>query len=133
MKRFTETTKWDDPWFLDLSAEHKAMWGYLCDKCDNAGVIDIAFRLASFSLNGRNAIQEMMEDFVDSGRLQKLENGKYFIKGFIAFQFGQLNKSSNLHKNVIALLQKHGIDSEKFKGSYTLHEPLMKEIGRAHV
>ena len=102
------------------------MWGCLCDKCDKSVGIDIAFRMASFSLNGRNNTLGMIEDFVDSERLQKLKNGKYFIKGFIAFQFGQLNESSNLHKNVIALLQKHGIDSEKFKGSYTLHEGFMK-------
>ena len=53
-KRFTETDKWKDPWFLDLTADQKILWIYLCDMCDGAGVIDFSNRHAAFMINGES-------------------------------------------------------------------------------
>jgi len=105
MKRFTETTKWDDPWFLDLSPEAKLLWLYLCDKCDNSGVVDLHERKACFEL-GLDHI-----DCIDElrTRLSYLDNGKIHIESFISFQYGELKDSSNLHKSVIQLLKNHGL------------------------
>ena len=108
MKRFTETTKWDDPWFLDLSQGAKLLWVYLLDKCDNAGVVDIHTRKAAFELSTDiTDIQESLDEL--SSRLASMDNGKYHIKGFVNFQFGVLKDTSNLHKNVIQLLKNHGL------------------------
>lgn len=120
MKRFTETTKWDDPWFIDLSSEAKVFWQYLLDKCDNAGVIDLSERQAEFLLNGKKSIKELFKE-VES-RLETLDDGKIYISSFVEFQFGELSESSNLHKNVILLLKKHNL----FKGSLRVNEPFSK-------
>jgi len=48
VKRFTETTKWLDPWFRKLPAKVKIFWMYLIDSCDNAGFWIVDFELASF-------------------------------------------------------------------------------------
>lgn len=48
MKRFTETTKWDDPWFRKLTPAAKLLWQWMLDHCDGAGVIDPDLELASF-------------------------------------------------------------------------------------
>lgn len=124
MKRFTETTKWDDPWYLDLPAEAKCFWEYLRDKCDNAGVIDISARHVEFSLNGQLTTKELITCIGD--RIERLNNGKYFIPSFVTFQFGELKPESNLHKNVITTLKNHGLLDRFMKGSSTLNEGLIK-------
>jgi hypothetical protein len=43
VKRFTETIKWVDPWFRELSPIQKCVFLYCCDNCDNAGFIEVDF------------------------------------------------------------------------------------------
>lgn len=106
MKRFTETTKWSDPWFLDLPPESKLFWIWLCDKCDNSGVVDISWRMASFETG-----VEINEGTAASlgTRLQKLPTGKYWLPKFIQFQQGELYHNKPAHKQIIALCNAHGI------------------------
>lgn len=120
MKRFTETTKWDDPWYIDLTAEAKTLWCYLTDKCDNAGVIDLSHRQANFLLNGQVGTETLLSEIGD--RVTMLKSGKIMVNGFVDFQFGELKEASNLHKNVIKLLKKHCLYDDEIKGSLTLDE-----------
>jgi len=124
MKRFTETTKWDDPWYIDLSAEAKTLWEYLRDKCDNAGVIDLSHRQANFLLNGQTTSEDLLKELGD--RVTTLESGKILIKDFVDFQYGQLSEASNLHKNVIKILRKHNLYDEETKGILTLEKGFRK-------
>jgi len=48
-KRFTETKKWEDPWFQDLDPTMKCVWGYILDHCDNAGVWVVNTKLMGFA------------------------------------------------------------------------------------
>ena len=130
MKRFTETTKWDDPWFIDLEPSAKLLWLYLLDKCDNAGVVDISVKLAGMLLNGENCVEAGIKTLCAAGRLEEIEGGKYYIPGFVIFQYGELKPGSNLHKNVIALLNKHGLIERFFNPSDTLNEGFMKGPGK---
>lgn len=36
-KRFTDTDKWDDPWWSELSPNDKLIWLYVLDKCNHIG------------------------------------------------------------------------------------------------
>jgi hypothetical protein len=104
MKRFTETAKWSDPWFRKLRPEIKNLWGWLCDNCDNAGVIDIDIELASFHIG----YQYSMDTLSELGdRLIKLECGKWFLPKFIPFQYGVLSEDCKGHNPVFLSLQKH--------------------------
>jgi len=38
VKIWTDTEKWDDSWWMSLSMEERALFGYLCDKCDHGGI-----------------------------------------------------------------------------------------------
>lgn len=107
MKRFTETTKWRDPWFRRLSQTSKLLWIWLTDNCDNAGVIDIDLESASFDI-GKTVNEEHLTE-VES-RLHALPNGKAWIPSFIEFQYGvRLSPKCVPHLRVLELLVKHGI------------------------
>ena len=109
MKRFTETTKWQDPWFRKLKPRHKCLWQYLCDACDQTGVIDADWDLISFQI-GDKVEADALSAF--DGRICFLENGKLFIRGFIKFQYGVLSHDCKPHRPILALCERHGIDPD---------------------
>jgi hypothetical protein len=107
VKRFTETSKWSDPWYRALTPTAKLLWAWLCDNCDNAAVIDPDIMLATFQI-GDKIEDKHFAEFGD--RIKRLPNGKIWIPKFIKFQFGELSQTSKVHASVIRLLQSHGID-----------------------
>lgn len=107
MKRFTETQKWEDPWFRRLRPEIKLLWQWILDRCDNAGVIDPDVELASFQI-GYQYPMDTLSEFGE--RVVKLPCGKWFIPKFIAFQYGTLSAECKAHKPIFLSLQKHSIE-----------------------
>lgn len=108
MKRFTETNKWDDPWFHALSPGAKLLWGWLTDKCDAAGVIDVALHIAAFQI-GTHVDEGTLEEL--SSRMVKLECGKYLIPSFVGFQVGTPSLDCKAHRPIFQSRQKHKIDT----------------------
>jgi hypothetical protein len=47
-RRFTETAKWDDPWYRRLAPAAKLVYSYLCDKCDCAGFWEVDWEAVAF-------------------------------------------------------------------------------------
>jgi len=122
MKRFTETQKWEDPWFRRLSPQMKLLWQWILDRCDNAGVIDPDIELASFQIGYQYPIDTLLEF---GERVVKLPCGKWFIPKFIAFQYGQLSADCKAHKPIFLSLQKHSLNLDLNgypKGINTLQE-----------
>lgn len=109
MKRFTETQKWDDPWFRALSPDAKLIWFWLLDKCDGAGVIDPDFALCEFQTGVKRAFDKMPE--LES-RLATLENGKLLVVKFIEFQQGKLSHDCKAHKPIFDSLKRNGMMDE---------------------
>lgn len=120
MKRFTETQKWEDPWFRRLKPEMKLLWQWILDRCDNAGVIDPDIELASFQIGYQYPMDTLLE-FGD--RVQKLPCGKWFIPKFIEFQYGKLSEMCKAHNPIFQSLEKHGLKGYP-KG---IHTPQEKE------
>jgi hypothetical protein len=118
MKRFTETQKWEDPWFRRLPLEMKLLWMWLCDRCDNAGVIDPDIELASFQIGYQYPIDTLSQF---DGRLVRIPCGKWFIPKFIEFQYGNLSEDCKAHKPIFLSLEKHQIKGYP-KGINTLQE-----------
>lgn len=106
-KRFTETNKWADKWFRGLSPLHKLAWGYLCDNCDAAGVIELDEALANFQI-GSDVSWGELGDLAGS-RIERLDSGKMYLTKFIEFQYGHLSEACPPHKHAIASLRKHGL------------------------
>lgn len=125
MKRFTETTKWKDPWFRSLSPAHKLFWLYLCDECDIAGFIDPDMDLASFMIGAPLALAEIMTAF--NGRLEVQKSGKWRLTKFVAFQFGELNESNPCHRGVLKLLKQRSLEGPSMELGRGFQAPQDKE------
>lgn len=107
-KRFTDTGKWDKLWIRKLSPELKLLWVYLLDKCDHAGIWEADIDLAKFQLGITIDQDEAIKVF--NGRVVPLSGGeKWFIPKFIEFQYGDLNPENRVHKSVIEILERNGI------------------------
>ena len=130
-KRFTDTDKWEKRFLRGLSAAHKLLWLYVCDRCDHAGIWHVTLDMASLLLGFKYKLPEVLQAF--GGKVVPFDDGeKWFIPSFIDFQYGTLKeaengKTNNAHKSVIDRLRKYGFwDSET--GSLSLpdssNEPL---------
>ena len=110
-KRFTETTKWNEDWFLDLNSEHKLFWIYICDNCDHAGIFKPNKRLFELLIGKKINVSEFISVVnEDKVRLLELNNGRWYLTGFISFQYGgKLNENNRVHKSILALLIKNEI------------------------
>ena len=109
-KRFTDTDKWADPWFRQLSPTAKLLWLWILDCCDNAGVLDPDWELAGFQI-GENVIPSIVE--IES-RIERLENGAIFVPKFIEFQYlsekkPTLSRECNAHNPIFASLKKYNL------------------------
>ena len=105
-KRFTDSMKWDDPFFLELPNKYKLLWFFMLDKCDHAGIYQFSKRLVDFNLNGSYTESEILEVF--NSRITILQSGKWFLRKFISYQYGELNEANRAHNSVINILKKEG-------------------------
>jgi len=119
-KRMTDTDKWKKRFLRELKPQHKLLWFYILDDCNHAGIWDVDIEVASIRI-GENLIYDMLpQEFLN--KIEIFDNGdKWFIPDFIDFQYGELNPNSNVHKSVIALLEKYNLQGY-LKGSQTLPE-----------
>ena len=124
-KRFTETGKWADPWFRSLSTRQKALWQWLLDNCDCAGVLgEIDWGLVSFQI-GETCSEDDMKTF--GGRIEPCGKG-WWVAKFVAFQVGYVEAEtlSKPHRGVLKALAKASIPLHK--AMETLSKPLPKGL-----
>jgi len=121
-KRMTDTDKWKKRFLRDLKPQHKLLWFYILDDCNHAGIWDVDIEVASIRVG-----EELIYDMLPQAFLDKIvifDNGdKWFIPEFIDFQYGELNPTSNVHKSVIALLEKYNLEGY-VKGSQGVQSTL---------
>ncbi len=102
-KRLTDSRKWDDTWYIGLSAKYQHFWNYMCDKCDHAGLFKPSLDLAGFLMHTTFDTNEIMDTFED--RIIILNDSKWFIPKFIRFQYRELNIARPVCKSVIDTLK----------------------------
>lgn len=125
MKRFTETDKWRDSWFRELPPTTKLAYLFILDNADLAGVWDPDFKLANFQIGLEVDWIGVQRDLGD--RLEILENGKWWITRFIAFQYGELSEDCRPHMAVLRQVKANGI---KLKGSNRVSKQYPKGQGQ---
>jgi uncharacterized phage protein (TIGR02220 family) len=118
-KRFSDTEKWKDTWFEELSGKAKLMYFFFLDNCDCAGIWKGSFRQFKFFTGFDYSKKSFLDDF--GGRVVELGNGSFFMPGFVKFQYGPLKKNNNAHKGVIKSLKYNNIETSPFEGATVVH------------
>ena len=107
-KRFTDSEKWQDPWFSDLSASDKLLFLYLLDSCDHAGLWKINMKLASFQIGFEYSLETVIKQL--GNRIKVVNDDYLFVPKFINFQYPNgLNPNWTSTKSVISKLMKYNL------------------------
>tara|TARA_R110001599_G_scaffold256246_2_gene456414 strand:+ start:4028 stop:4654 length:627 start_codon:yes stop_codon:yes gene_type:complete len=127
-KRFTDTTKWNEDWYLELSIENKLFWIYICDNSNHAGIFKPNKKMFELLIGSKIDINKFLEQ-VNQGknRIIILGNGRWYLNKFIEFQYGQnLNPKNRVHKSILKLLNDNDINYEY------INKELLEENITAH-
>jgi len=119
-KRFTDTEKYKKPFIRGLKGAYKILWDYLYHDCDHAGIWIVDFEIAQIYLGQDMQVNrdDALEYFnKDDKRIIVFDGGKkWFIPGFIDFQYGDLNPENRAHNSVIKILKKYSLTKKYNKG-----------------
>jgi hypothetical protein len=123
-KRLTDSEKWKDPFFEELSKDLKLAWLYLLDDCDHAGIWKKSIKRLNFSLDTNLTEKELLEAFKE--RIVALNNDKWFIHKFVTFQYGNdfINSKQKAVVSAIKILNENNLIKELGNGTLTLSIPL---------
>lgn len=124
-KRFTDTEIWEEDWFIVLGHSYRELWQFIKDTCDHAGIWKPNISKFNKLFDHKIDLKEAFSLFnSDKERVVILKNGRWFLTGFIPFQYGLfLNPESPMHRSIIALLDTNEV-------SLTLIRPLVEVKGR---
>lgn len=115
--RYTNSDKWTDAWFSDLSANAKLLFIFLYENCDNAGIYEVNKKFMLFLLGFnenelKNAIKEIGKAYIKSN-----DGGKIWLKNFLKHQkLTPLNWKNNAHKQIVMILRENLEDKDRFQG-----------------
>jgi len=123
-KRFTDSEKWKDPFFEELTKDLKLAWLYLLDDCDHAGIWKKSIKRLNFSLDTKFTEIDLIQAFKD--RIVVLDNDKWFIPKFITFQYGNdfLKSKQKAVLSAVKILNDNNLLKESDNGLLTLSIPL---------
>lgn len=83
-KRFTDTEKWKDDWFLELSDKDKTIWQYAMDNCSHAGILKKNVNHLNFCCKTTISV----DNFFDLFKEKLIDMGEYFfIPEFLKTQY----------------------------------------------
>lgn len=109
-KRFTDTSKYKKPFIRSLPGAYKLLWDFLYHDCDHAGIWIVDFETAQIYIGHDMKIEKNGAILLfneDEQRIIELDAGKkWFIPGFIEFQYGHLSDKNRAHNSVISILKK---------------------------
>jgi len=102
--KFTNTKKWDDVWFSQLSMKQKVMFMYLCDMCDLAGFLEVNKSLTTL----QTGIEDVEEVIMSLSKSIDYNDGYIWIKKHIKHQKNlPINPKNGAHKAIIKSIIEH--------------------------
>lgn len=110
--RFTNTEKWSDSWFSQLSQIEMLLFIYLCDNCDIAGFIEVNYKRWANDLNSTIGTIEGACKGLARGLIFSKNNDCIFIRNFLRHQKNlPLNENNKAH---VGILKRFDIYRHKF-------------------
>lgn len=104
--RFTNSGKWSDKWFRDLSPCSKTLYWYLWDVCDIAGFWEIDLEHAAYNTKIPNSDIEGAFKGLSRGFIQS--DGYIWIRRFLYHQRNlPLNKDNKAHVGILRRIDEH--------------------------
>jgi hypothetical protein len=117
-KRFTDTEKWKDDWYLSLNNDYRQIWLWLLDNCNHAGLCKRSLTLLNIMNNTQITEDDLLEVF--QNRIMIYQD-YWFIPKFIFFQYGNdfLTSNSKAVVSAIKSMIQYGIITETEDGILT--------------
>lgn len=128
MKRFTDTCKWDDPWFRELRGAWKLVFLYVIDRCNNAGFWEVDE--AAITWHTKLTSEQVKGALEGLERGLKGADGWVWVKNFLKHQKNDaLNPSNPAHRQIIQLIREQ---SSRFSqcSAFTDFEGAVKGLER---
>lgn len=127
-KRFTDSEKWKDPFFENLTKELKLAWLYILDDCDHAGIWQKSIKRLNFAVESNLSEEDLLKAFRD--RVTILNDDKWFIVKFVTFQYGNdfINSKQKAVISAVKILNENRLIKELDNGSLTLSIPYDKGL-----
>ena len=123
-KRFHDSGLWNEDWFIDLSTENKLFYQYIIDNCNHAGIWKPNLKHFEFILGSKWGLIEAINAInIDKERIIMFPNKRYFICGFIPFQYGSvLNLNNRVHLSICNALILNKIPLESIRPQIEVKE-----------
>ena len=99
-KRFYDTSRIEEEWYLNLSCKQREILRYCESKCDGAGIFSWSAKIATTYIG-----EKVTDKDLDALPISKLRNGKYFVHWFCRLQNGILSKKSPAHNAIFKSLE----------------------------
>jgi len=100
--RFTNTEKWQDSWFTELTQLQMLLFLYLCDNCDIAGFIEVNYKRWASDLGSSKETIEGACKGLARGLIYSKLNDCIFIRNFLKHQKNlPLNENNKAHLGII--------------------------------
>lgn len=104
-KRFTETEKWKDDWYLSLDNDTRIIYQWLIDNCNHAGIIKKEVTMLNYCCHTHVGVDDIPMMF--PGRVYDCETF-FFIPGFIKHQYPTgLTSDKPVVKSARSILEKN--------------------------
>lgn len=118
VKRFHDTEIWKQDWFIEMDIEYRILWLYIKDACDHAGIWKPEKKFVEFLTGKEIDLNKGIELFNrQKERVLLLGNGRWFLRDFITFQYGQtLNVENRVHASIKALLEVNEVNLRSIRG-----------------
>ena len=113
-KRFIDTELFKKPLIKGLQRPYKLLWLYLICECDHSGIWDVELDVVGLRLGEDYTATDALDAF--GSEVEVIDGGlKWFIPGFISFQYGELKQCNRVHVSVLRSLRKYAIDVDAFR------------------